>query len=122
MDRRQFRACACSRETARSSRWTVAMAAATLCGLHDAGLLDVAHGGGEPFAFRGFADRVAELDTTTTLAQHPRLYRRRILSHLPLPPLREPRRAVIAAPVPPPASTTNKRLLHRVPRLAVAGA
>ncbi|TXH21685.1 MAG: radical SAM protein [Elusimicrobia bacterium] len=60
----------CSRDTARSSGWTVATAAATLRGLHDAGVLEVAYGGGEPFAFRGFADLVAELDTTTTLAQH----------------------------------------------------
>jgi hypothetical protein len=41
-----------------------------LRGLHDAGTLEVAYGGGEPFAFRGFAELVAELDTTTTLAQH----------------------------------------------------
>jgi hypothetical protein len=44
--------------------------AAALRGLHDAGTLEVAYGGGEPFAFRGFAELVAELDTTTTLAQH----------------------------------------------------
>jgi hypothetical protein len=60
----------CSRDTARASRWTVADAAAALRGMHDAGTLEVAYGGGEPFAFRGFAELVAELDETTTLAQH----------------------------------------------------
>lgn len=60
----------CSRDVARPSRWTVATAAAALRGLHDAGTLEVAYGGGEPFAFRGFAELVAELDDTTTLAQH----------------------------------------------------
>ncbi len=64
-------ACAfCSRDTSRGSTWTVATAAAALRGLHDAGTLEVAYGGGEPFAFRGFAELVSELDTTTTLAQH----------------------------------------------------
>jgi hypothetical protein len=60
----------CSRDPDRASAWTVATAAAALRGLHDAGTLEVAYGGGEPFAFRGFAELVAELDTTTTLAQH----------------------------------------------------
>lgn len=60
----------CSRDVARPSAWTVATAAAALRGLHDAGTLEVAYGGGEPFAFRGFAELVAELDATTTLAQH----------------------------------------------------
>ncbi len=60
----------CSRDTTRDSAWTVATAAAALRGLHDAGTLEVAYGGGEPFAFRGFAELVAELDATTTLAQH----------------------------------------------------
>ena len=41
-------------------RLTVETAAATLRGLHDAGVLEVAYGGGEPFAFRGFADLVAQ--------------------------------------------------------------
>ncbi|MCC6645980.1 MAG: radical SAM protein [Polyangiaceae bacterium] len=64
-------ACAfCSRDTTRQSAWTVETAAAALRGLHDAGTLEVAYGGGEPFAFRGFAELVAELDATTTLAQH----------------------------------------------------
>ncbi|MBK9036711.1 MAG: radical SAM protein [Myxococcales bacterium] len=60
----------CSRDVARPSAWTVATAAAALRGLHDAGTLEVAYGGGEPFAFRGFAELVAELDATTALAQH----------------------------------------------------
>jgi MoaA/NifB/PqqE/SkfB family radical SAM enzyme len=64
-------ACAyCSRDPARDSAWTVESAAALLRGLADAGTLEVAYGGGEPFAFRGFAELVAELDSTTTLAQH----------------------------------------------------
>lgn len=60
----------CSRALDRASEWTVASAAEVLRDLHDAGLLEVAYGGGEPFAFRGFAELVAELDATTTLAQH----------------------------------------------------
>ncbi len=60
----------CSRDLARPSAWTVATAAAALRGLHDAGTLEVAYGGGEPFAFRGFAELVDELDRTTALAQH----------------------------------------------------
>ena len=60
----------CSRSLARPSLWTVATAAAVLRGLHDASTLEVAYGGGEPFAFRGFAELVAELDESTTLAQH----------------------------------------------------
>jgi hypothetical protein len=60
----------CSRDAARGSTWTVGDAAAVLRGLHDAGTLEVAYGGGEPFAFRGFAELVAELDATTALAQH----------------------------------------------------
>ncbi|MCE9578556.1 MAG: radical SAM protein [Deltaproteobacteria bacterium] len=60
----------CSRDVARASGWTVATAAAALRGLHDAGTLEVAYGGGEPFVFRGFAELVDELDRTTTLAQH----------------------------------------------------
>jgi MoaA/NifB/PqqE/SkfB family radical SAM enzyme len=44
-------ACAfCSRDTARPSAWTVETAAAALRGLHDAGTLEIAYGGGEPFA------------------------------------------------------------------------
>ena len=60
----------CSRDATRPSQWTVATAAAALRGLAAAGTLEVAYGGGEPFVFRGFAELVAELDATTTLAQH----------------------------------------------------
>jgi Radical SAM superfamily len=60
----------CSRDVTRKSAWTVASAAAALRGLHDAGTLEVAYGGGEPFAFRGFAELVSELHETTALAQH----------------------------------------------------
>src|SRR5262245_50150589 len=55
-------ACAfCSRDRRRDSLWTAASAAETLRGLARAGTLEVAFGGGEPFAFRGFAELVAEL-------------------------------------------------------------
>lgn len=60
----------CSRDVERGSEWTVASAAAALRGLAEAGTLEVAYGGGEPFAFRGFAELVAEVDETTLLAQH----------------------------------------------------
>lgn len=60
----------CSRDVARESAWTVASAAAVLRGLCEAGTLEVAYGGGEPFEFRGFAELVEELDATTVLAQH----------------------------------------------------
>ncbi|HEY0478399.1 MAG TPA: radical SAM protein [Kofleriaceae bacterium] len=64
-------ACAfCSRDAARPSAWTVDTAAAALRGLDAAGTLEVAYGGGEPFAFRGFAELVAEVHATTALAQH----------------------------------------------------
>lgn len=58
----------CSRDTGRSSDWTVASASAVLQGLAAAGTLEVAFGGGEPFAFRGFAELVAELHRSTALA------------------------------------------------------
>jgi len=60
----------CSRDATRASGWTVASAAGALRGLHDAGTLEVAYGGGEPFAFRGFDELVGELHATTALAQH----------------------------------------------------
>lgn len=60
----------CSRDQRRDSLWTVASAAETLRGLARAGTLEVAFGGGEPFAFRGFAELVAELAATTPLALH----------------------------------------------------
>jgi MoaA/NifB/PqqE/SkfB family radical SAM enzyme len=58
----------CSRDVSRESSWTVASAAEVLRGLARAGTLEVAFGGGEPFAFRGFAELVAELHATTPLA------------------------------------------------------
>jgi MoaA/NifB/PqqE/SkfB family radical SAM enzyme len=58
----------CSRNATRASVWTVNGAATVLSGLERAGSLEVAFGGGEPFAFRGFAELVAELYATTTLA------------------------------------------------------
>ena len=58
----------CSRDVSRPSAWTVASAADLLRGLAAAGTLEVAFGGGEPFAFRGFAELVAELHRTTALA------------------------------------------------------
>ena len=60
----------CSRDATRDSRWTVASAATMLRDLATAGTLEVAFGGGEPFAFRGFADLLAELFATTPLALH----------------------------------------------------
>lgn len=57
----------CSRDVQRESAWTVQSAAAALRGLSQAGTLEVAFGGGEPFAFRGFADLVEELYTSTPL-------------------------------------------------------
>ncbi|WP_394843335.1 radical SAM protein [Pendulispora brunnea] len=60
----------CSRDTSRASAWTVDSAAAMLEGLARAGTLEVAFGGGEPFAFRGFVDLVRRLRKTTRLAIH----------------------------------------------------
>lgn len=58
----------CSRDVQRESAWTVQSAAQTLRELSAAGVLEVAFGGGEPFAFRGFADLIEELHETTALA------------------------------------------------------
>ncbi len=60
----------CSRDQARPSLWTVESALAVLKGLSRAGTLEVAFGGGEPFAFRGFDELVAELHQRTPLAVH----------------------------------------------------
>src|SRR4051794_37728922 len=51
----------CSRDVARESAWTADSAADVLAGLSDAGTLEVAFGGGEPFAFRGFLELLEEL-------------------------------------------------------------
>src|ERR1700755_243664 len=58
----------CSRDVARSSSWTVQTATEMLRGLARMGTLEVAFGGGEPFAFKGFAELVQELHQTTALA------------------------------------------------------
>ena len=60
----------CSRDTSRQSAWTVDSAALVLQGLAAAGTLEVAFGGGEPFAFRGFPELLSELHRTTRLAMH----------------------------------------------------
>src|SRR4051794_15491098 len=55
-------ACAfCSRDRGAESAWTPADAFEILADLARAGVLEVAFGGGEPFAFRGFDDLVARL-------------------------------------------------------------
>jgi MoaA/NifB/PqqE/SkfB family radical SAM enzyme len=58
----------CSRDVARPSVWTTESAIAVLRDLERAGSLEVAFGGGEPFAFQGFGELVAELHATTALA------------------------------------------------------
>ena len=64
-------ACAfCSRDLDAVSAWTADDAFAMLAGLADAGVLEVAFGGGEPFAFRGFEDLVSRLHDETPLAVH----------------------------------------------------
>ncbi len=60
----------CSRDTARSSTWSVDSAERILVGLADAGTLEVAFGGGEPFAFAGLAELVKRLRARTRLALH----------------------------------------------------
>ena len=60
----------CSRDAGRPSSWTVDTAASVLEGLAQAGTLEVAFGGGEPLAFRGFEELVARLRATTPLALH----------------------------------------------------
>ncbi len=60
----------CSRDVQRASEWDVPSAAAVLRGLAEAGTLEVAFGGGEPLLFPGFAELIAELHATTTLALH----------------------------------------------------
>lgn len=60
----------CSRDLDADSAWTADEAFALLSGLADAGVLEVAFGGGEPFAFRGFESLVARLYDETPLAIH----------------------------------------------------
>jgi hypothetical protein len=64
-------ACAfCSRDLHAESAWTPDDAFEILAGLARAGVLEVAFGGGEPFAFRGFESLVARLYDETPLAIH----------------------------------------------------
>jgi MoaA/NifB/PqqE/SkfB family radical SAM enzyme len=58
----------CSRDPAAESGWTADDAFRMLAGLAEAGVLEVAFGGGEPWAFRGFADLVRRLYDETPLA------------------------------------------------------
>jgi hypothetical protein len=60
----------CSRDRAAESRWTLEEAFTFLSELASAGVLEVAFGGGEPFAFRGFTELVARLHDETPLAVH----------------------------------------------------
>ncbi|MDB4930886.1 MAG: Coenzyme synthesis protein [Myxococcaceae bacterium] len=62
-------ACAfCSRDAAAASGWTAADAFALLRDLAARGTLEVAFGGGEPLAFKGFAGLVQRLSEETPLA------------------------------------------------------
>lgn len=64
-------ACAfCSRDLHADSAWTEEEAFSILSDLARAGVLEVAFGGGEPFAFRGFEHLVARLYDETPLAIH----------------------------------------------------
>ena len=54
----------------RDSEWTVDSAAVMLEGLAAAGTLEVAFGGGEPFAFKGLGALVTRLRRTTEHALH----------------------------------------------------
>lgn len=58
----------CSRDASLPSRWTTESAAELLEELAAAGVLEVAFGGGEPFAFRGFVPLLERLHRSTTLA------------------------------------------------------
>lgn len=58
----------CSRDVSARSTWTADTAFELLRDLADAGVTEVAFGGGEPFAFRGFADLVLRLHDETPLA------------------------------------------------------
>lgn len=58
----------CSRDELAKSEWTPASAFDLLAALSEAGTLEVAFGGGEPFAFRGFTELVRRLHQETALA------------------------------------------------------
>jgi MoaA/NifB/PqqE/SkfB family radical SAM enzyme len=58
----------CSRDKDRASRWTLESAFAVLRDLAQAGALEVAFGGGEPFEFPRFHELIARLHEETALA------------------------------------------------------
>jgi MoaA/NifB/PqqE/SkfB family radical SAM enzyme len=58
----------CSRDLAAESAWTDDSAFGLLAELADAGVLEVAFGGGEPFTFKGFPALVRRLHAETPLA------------------------------------------------------
>lgn len=58
----------CSRDVAAESSWTADSAFTVLAELADAGVLEVAFGGGEPWTFRGFVSLVRRLHAETPLA------------------------------------------------------
>jgi MoaA/NifB/PqqE/SkfB family radical SAM enzyme len=58
----------CSRDLEAQSGWTAEAAFGMLAGLAEAGVLEVAFGGGEPWAFPGFAGLVRRLYDETPLA------------------------------------------------------
>ncbi len=60
----------CSRDRSAPSAWTVETAFRTLADFAQAGVLEVAFGGGEPLAFRGFDELVERLGRDTPLALH----------------------------------------------------
>ncbi|MBK7156294.1 MAG: radical SAM protein [Sandaracinaceae bacterium] len=60
----------CSRDSSAPSEWTPDSAFEMLTGLAERGVLEVAFGGGEPLAFRGFDALVERLATETSLAVH----------------------------------------------------
>jgi MoaA/NifB/PqqE/SkfB family radical SAM enzyme len=60
----------CSRDVAAPSRWTLDSALTLLAGLAQAGVLEVAFGGGEPWAFPHFSELVSRLHEETPLAVH----------------------------------------------------
>lgn len=58
----------CSRDRTAASTWTVDSAHALLAELSRRGVLEVAFGGGEPFAFKGFDELLTRLAADTPLA------------------------------------------------------
>jgi hypothetical protein len=60
----------CYRDQSASSAWTVESAHDLLAPLAARGTLEVAFGGGEPFAFKGFCELIERLTDTTPLVLH----------------------------------------------------